>query len=418
VLREEKIFNAREMLRWEIETLSTQLPGHKRILSYDLATDDLPRTTTRKLKRFEIERQFASAQEKGPTVSADRERSEPAGDTSWAADPRTSRTLEAIRSLTRLPETVSRESNLELDVGLDSIGRVELLAALEARLGVSLADEVTHSIHTIGDLVDAVRDADVAPGSLGDSDSDPWSSLLDVSDDDPAVAPLLVKRPLLAAALFVASRFLFVVAWLLLGLRVSGREHLPKEGPFLISPNHQSYLDAFLLVSTLPYRVFRNAFYVGASEYFSTPLLGWVARMIHVVPVDPDTNLVHAMRAGFHGLRGGKILILFPEGERSIDATVKTFKKGAAILSLKAGAPIVPVALDGMHDIWPRAGRPRLGRLLSLRARTRIRFGPPLEPATGQYRPEEAYASATQRLRSSVEELLSSLRGRDPRLAE
>jgi 1-acyl-sn-glycerol-3-phosphate acyltransferase len=140
--------------------------------------------------------------------------------------------------------------------------------------------------------------------------------------------------------------------------------------------------------------------------------------MVHVVPVDPDTNLVHAMRAGFHGLRRGKILILFPEGERSIDARIKTYKKGAAILSLKASAPIVPVALDGMHDIWPRASRPRLGRLLSFRARTRIRFGPPIEPIPGQQRPEEAYASATERLRSSVEEMLTSLRGRDPRLVE
>ena len=54
---------------------------------------------------------------------------------------------------------------------------------------------------------------------------------------------------------------------------------------------------------------------------------------MNVVPVDPDTNLVRAMQAGAFGLRHGKILVLFPEGERSPDGTPRTFKKGAAILS-------------------------------------------------------------------------------------
>ena len=65
VLRERKILNSQEVLRFDIEDLSTQLPGHKRILSYDIVTDPLPRTTTRKLKRFEIERRLLETPEGG-----------------------------------------------------------------------------------------------------------------------------------------------------------------------------------------------------------------------------------------------------------------------------------------------------------------------------------------------------------------
>ena len=109
-----------------------------------------------------------------------------------------------------------------------------------------------------------------------------------------------------------------------------------------------------MLCGVLPYRVFKDLFFVGAVEYFETPLTRWVARTANLVPVDPDSNLVPAMKAGAFGLAHGKILMLFPEGERSIDGTVKKFKKGAPILAQHLGVPIVPVALKGIYEWWPR----------------------------------------------------------------
>ena len=79
-----------------------------------------------------------------------------------------------------------------------------------------------------------------------------------------------------------------------------------------------------------------------------------LARSIKVVVLDPDANLVPAMRAGAFGLRHGMALILYPEGERSIDGTPRIFKKGAAILSIHMQVPIVPIAIEGFYDAWPR----------------------------------------------------------------
>ena len=90
----------------------------------------------------------------------------------------------------------------------------------------------------------------------------------------------------------------------------------------------------------------------------------WLARTINIVPVDPDANLVTAMRAGATGLAMGKVLILFPEGERSIDGTPTKFRKGAAILSAHRAVPIVPVALDGLYEVWPRGRHLNWRRLL------------------------------------------------------
>ena len=101
----------------------------------------------------------------------------------------------------------------------------------------------------------------------------------------------------------------------------------------------------------------------------------------------------------------GKVLVLFPEGERSIDGTVKPFRKGAAILSYHLQAPIVPVAIDGAWDVWAR-GRSINWRALVPWSRTQIRltFGPPLPPLQSA-----AYDAHTVRLRDEVVALWDGL---------
>ena len=170
----------------------------------------------------------------------------------------------------------------------------------------------------------------------------------------------------------------------------------------------------------LPLGVFRQLFFVGASEYFETPLTARLARFARVIPVDPDSSLVPAMQAGGFGLRHGKVLVLFPEGERWIDGTVKAFKKGAAILSHHLAAPIVPVAIDGVYPLWPR-NRPINWALLRpwRRPRVAVRFGAPL-PApvlapTGASHgvdslAEPSYAMTTHRLRDAVERMWREIR--------
>ena len=179
--------------------------------------------------------------------------------------------------------------------------------------------------------------------------------------------------------LFLVAR---VAARVLARPRVDGIDRLQPDGAFILCPNHQSYLDPFLVMGVLPLRVFRRLFFVGAAEYFESPLTRWLAARLNIVLVDPDANLLPAMRAGAFGLRHGKVLMLFPEGERSIDGGVKKFRKGAAILSRELGAPIVPVTIDGMFEIWPRTRPLRWGKLLPWSGhRTRVCFGDPLPPS-------------------------------------
>ena len=139
----------------------------------------------------------------------------------------------------------------------------------------------------------------------------------------------------------------------------------------------------------------------------------WVARKIHCVPVDPDSNLVPAMKAGAFGLAHGKVLMLFPEGERSIDGTVKRFKKGSAILSRHMRVPVVPVAIKGAYEAWPR-GRSFnwRGVLPWSRSRVRIEFGDPIRTDSfeaGAADDPMLIFNLTDQVRETIQQTLYSL---------
>jgi len=131
-----------------------------------------------------------------------------------------------------------------------------------------------------------------------------------------------------------------------------------------------------------------------------------LARLINVVPIDPDTHLLRAMRAGAAGLSARRILTIYPEGQRSFDGELQEFKKGAAILATEMNVPIVPVALDGPYRIWPRySGRFHFAKI-------RIVFGTPIDPqeVAAGLTDEAAYEKLTQVLQQRIQQMLNQMR--------
>ena len=415
VLKARKVLNMKEVIRYDVENLSVELPAHKRILSYEIQMGPLPRTTTRKLKRHEIEKQRHSGERE--TARAAKIAKPVSKDAAaWAADPHVARALELLRELAHEKDAVHADANLELDLGLDSIERVEALIQMEQLFGTKIPQAVAESVYTVRQLVDAMRGQ--LKESTAERPSNAWNKLLcDLPKNETLLNDLLVPHRLFEFVSFALLKILNLKLRWLLNLRVSGLENLPKDGAFLICPNHETYLDPFVLASTLPYWTYKKLVHVGASEYFATPLRRWAARLIHLAPVDPDTNLVKAMQAGAFGLRHGKVLVLFPDGERSIDGEIKKFKKGAAILSTHVQVPIVPVAFEGMFPVWPR------NRAFNWRAflpwngtRVRIKFGPPILPPalrqaeSAQGVTEAHYTALTEEVRGAVAEMQRQLR--------
>jgi len=295
--------------------------------------------------------------------------------------------------------------NLELDLGLDSMQRVELLSQIEEQMGGNVEESQLATIYTVRDIVDAVLQSaasGAAPGTRTTFAG--WKTILAEEPDPSEVLALARPQRISGAFWYLVSRLLQIISLDRFHLKVSGIEKLPKSGGFILSSNHQSFLDPPILASVLPPTVFDKVFAVGTSEIFGKGFMLRLARSLRIVVVDPDANLIPAMRAGAFGLRQGRSLILYPEGERSIDGTPKVFKKGAAILSIHMQVPIVPVAIEGFYDAWPR------NKPFQKFAPLKIVFGDPIVPPPESEASEAAYEKLTAELKTRVVSIWEELR--------
>ncbi|MGH9516907.1 MAG: AMP-binding protein [Terriglobales bacterium] len=406
ILRQRKIVNTKEVIRFDIEGLSAKLPSTKRIAGYEIWQEDLPRTTTRKLKRFEIEKRVKAG--KRDDTGAEIAKPLTQEDSAWLGQADNQRALKIIREYSPShPENISPIDNLELDLGLDSMRRVELLVALEHELGGDVEESRLGDIYTVRELTDAVRES-AASGKA--SNKKPaqtfagWGTVLREDPVDPVVLAVTKAHPLVDRMLFVVTRIIKLLWSIRAPVTVEGVENLPARAPFLLCSNHQSFLDPAMLLGILPLRALLRLFAVGTSEIFGSGFMRHVARILRVVVVDPDANLIPAMRAGAYGLRQGLSLILYPEGERSIDGPPRTFKKGAAILSIHLQVPIIPIAIEGFHDAWPR------GKSFQKFSPLKMKIGTPIQPPPESQASEDAYAKLTAELKARVTEMWEELR--------
>ena len=401
-LRRDKIVNIGDMLRFEIEGLSAKLPSTKRILSYEIWQDDLPRTSTRKIKRFEVEQRVKRGEGTQAASSAPRALTAEAQD--WMQRPDVSKALAIIQAASKLKkEAPYPTDNLELDLGLDSMERVELLVSLDQQMGSNVPDAAAAEIYTVRDLVDAVI---AHSGGANQRTSAGWDEVIREDPGEVERKTVDDSHPILAPLAYLLLRVSQLMLRDLFHLKVEGIEKLPATRPFILAPNHQSYIDGPVLVACLPWAVMRDSFYVGTSEVFGSRFMRWLASKFRLIVIDPDANLVPAMRASAYGLRQKRVLLLFPEGERSIDGVPKMFRKGAAILALHTQCPIVPVALEGFYEAWPRGEKFRGLSKLQIRILDPV-YPPPLGP-----NPEQQYTAMTAEVRSRVVAAYEKLRAR------
>ncbi|MGB0042465.1 MAG: AMP-binding protein [Terriglobales bacterium] len=417
-LRERKIVNAKEVIRIDIEALSHKIASGKRLGSYDIWQEELPRTTTRKLKRFQIEKKVRELQRSGGDSDSGAEKPlapltlAPLTDDEqlWLERDDVKRALAVVQESARnRTGAILPTHNLELDLGLDSMQRVELLTALEQQLGGDVPESQLAEIYSVRDLVDAVlASAGRGEGQAGTA-APPWSTILSEPVTDPEVLALTQHNIFFEVFFFLLGKLIYLFALDRFHLKMRGLENLPEKGPFLVCPNHQSYVDPMVMVGAFPWRLFRDTFALGTSDIFGKGFMRRLAGWLRVAVLDPDANLVPAMRAGAYGLSQGHILILYPEGERTDDGTPRVFRKGAAILSIHTQAPIVPVAIEGFYEAWPRHKKfPKFTDL-------QIVIGKPIQPPLLDEASEAAYERLTTELKSRVVAMWQELRGKDLR---
>lgn len=197
----------------------------------------------------------------------------------------------------------------------------------------------------------------------------------------------------------------------------SGTDKLPREGGYVLAPNHLSWLDPFTFAlfqysNGIPPR------YLAKSSLFDLPVAGWILRTAKQIPVyRASGRAAEAFSAAIEAVESGEAIVMYPEGTMTRDPDVwpMTGKSGPVRVALETGRPLIPVAQWGPQDIWFPYDSIKKVRLWPRRT-VRVVVGDPVDLSefAGQELTPEVLSKATDLLMDAVTELLVEMRGERP----
>lgn len=331
--KQKGILNIKSNLKWQLDAVSRNLPSYMRIKGFQLYNEDLPKTRLGKFKRFLIrDIIYQKTKEKEQKVY------------SQLLD-ETGKVIEdIIKSIIPSIKVIQPSDHLELDISMDSINRIEFVLALEKNFSIALTDNIVNKWVTVADVIEDIKRLQHIKSIEKTTYRKSRGSLF-------RLANLLV--------LMTAHFLLKLIFKVFFCLKVYGLENLPP-APFIITPNHTSYLDGFVVFASLPFKISRNLYFQGLKKFFPNR---FIAELINVIPIG-DKDLITAMESSKEILKKGQALCIFPEGGRSFDGKIREFKTGFATLSIETGVYVVPAIINGTFEILPRGKAiPKLGRI-------------------------------------------------------
>ncbi len=347
--RENGVTALDEAIRWDvIDKYNRHAPPYKRVTRFTVLRDELPKTRLGKLKRHLLPALANGMTDTRPPPP------EPPGDV-----------YPLLRNFLKgeVGRPVRPDAHLELDLGLDSLGKISLQVFLETTFGLTLDAETLAGHPTVAALTAFIE----SHKTRAESEAVHWGDIL----RDTATVPLPPPSFLLTAVQHLGRLFLHA------GFRinVTGARQLPP-GPFILAPNHQSFLDAFLVCLFLDNPVLRNTWFYAKEKHVRKPWLRALAARNNVIVVDIDRDLKQSLQRMAAVLKAGKNLMIFPEGTRTRDGLLGNFKRTFAILSKELNVPVVPVSIKGSFEALPPDARfPRLFTRVS------VQFLPAVQPA-------------------------------------
>lgn len=178
-------------------------------------------------------------------------------------------------------------------------------------------------------------------------------------------------RPIKSPRIYSSTRFTARMAFrLFYRVKIVGQERVPREGPVLLVANHGSFIDPPLVGGTLQVR---DTNFLARRSLFKGPL-GWLIRRLNSIPLEDNAGDVKAIRQVLERLAEGEPVLIFPEGARTFDGRLQPFRDGAKLIIRRAKCPVVPIAIEGAFDTWPRTRK--LPRLFG--CRLAIEYGEPI----------------------------------------
>ncbi len=328
------------------------------------------------------------------------------------------------------PPGVGDELHLTEDLHLDSLGRVQLAAAIEERAGIAPENGLLNRVQTLGELRQLLNSEPESAQALKPLRASSLRQIHDETEGDHQLqtAPVPSRpgnfvypywpwwAPIRWLRMVFQEAVMRPLVWLLSKPKVVGSGPMDAAEPMLIVANHVTSFDGPLLEYALPaavrrriavamsgemledYRHFRNADRktVEAKFFLPGPLFYFLlTALFNVFPLPRQREFQRSFAHAGEALDKGLHVLLFPEGKRSAEGRLAAFRPGIGLLVKQSSAPVLPIAICGLGELkmrergWFRSGT------VEVRIGTPLRFGP-----------EESEASITARLHAEVERLL------------
>jgi 1-acyl-sn-glycerol-3-phosphate acyltransferase len=177
---------------------------------------------------------------------------------------------------------------------------------------------------------------------------------------------------------------------------IQGTENVPRKGSLIITCNHLNNADSPILTEAIP----REVAWLTKAEWFSTPGIGWMFKAGGMIPVRREAADLHALREAQEALKQGRALGMFPEGHRSRTGGLQKGEPGSALIALRSGAPVLPVAIWGTENV-------KLPRDMFLRkTHAHVSFGKPYQLPPVKRIGREEVAQGTETIMKAIAALL------------
>ncbi|MDA3867729.1 MAG: AMP-binding protein [Salinivirgaceae bacterium] len=322
--------------------------SYKRIMRFAVIDEELPRTRLGKIQRFKLPALFESPAEAKVTDSYQPDIEE----------------YQVIKSFIeqQIDMNISPNQHIELDIAMDSLDKLSLMDFIEGTFGVKLDEEKLLKFPSVAKMAEHVREHKL----FQKIEMPDWSSILKERVN------LKLPKSWISQILIVKGlKYIFMI---LFRFKSKGKELIP-EGPAIITPNHQSYLDALLISSFLKNRELRKTFFYAKKKHMKSKFMNFMAAKHNVIVMDMNSGLKESIQKLALVLKEGKKVVIFPEGTRSKTGEIGDFKKTFAILSKELNVPVVPVAIDGAFKALP-SGK----KIPKLFAKVQITYMAPIYP--------------------------------------
>ena len=328
-----------------VQPYNKTVENYKKIMNIFIYNGELPRTKLDKLQRFKLKDIINGTSNLKPQTS------------NLKSDENESEEFRIIKEYIESEKkvTVKPTDHIETDLAFDSLDRVSLQGFIEQTFGMTINADTMADFKDIRSLAEKVAKGQ----TRREVEKIDWHKILTNGNDNNDENNDENENLRLPTASFTHTLYegMFKMFFKTYNrMTIKGTENIPTNGPFILAPNHQSYLDAPIAMAGVPKNQINDIYFYATEEHVQGKFLRFMANRHNIILME-NRNLKNSILKLSKVLRQGKSIMIFPEGTRTFSGEMGDFKKTFAILAKELNVPIVPVRITGAYRMLKRGTR-------------------------------------------------------------